>query len=209
MNLHKLKQLLKSRHPSNSLRVAPGNTVEVSRDRLKTRIVVDGRNNRVTMHASVRLRNMGIEIHGSDNVLTIGENCLVLGGKLELFGDGNQIDIGAGSVINEASIIAHWGTRVRIGAGCLFSSAIDVRTTDSHSILDASGARINKDMNVHIGDRVWLGRGVSVTKGAEIGDDVVVATMAVVARSIPPNCVAAGIPAKVIKTGTTWSTERL
>lgn len=209
MNLSSVKGFVKGLHPSNRLRIASGNTIDLTGDRLNTRVLVDGAGNKVAIHASVRLRNLSIEIRGANNLLTIGEGCVVQRGSIELFGDGNEIRIGPDGQIVDASIVAHWGTRIEIGSNCLFSSEVDVRTTDSHSILDESGARINKDMDVKLGDRVWLGRRASVVKGAEIGDDAVIGTMAVVAGVIPSNCVAGGIPAKVIRQGTTWSTERL
>lgn len=38
-----------------------------------------------------------------------------------------------------------------------------------------------------------------VLKGVSIGDNSVVAAMSVVNKSIPANCVAAGVPARVIR----------
>ena len=52
---------------------------------------------------------------------------------------------------------------------------------------------------VVIEDRVWIGEGVCVLAGVTIGKGSIIGANAVVTRSIPPNSVAAGIPAKVIK----------
>jgi maltose O-acetyltransferase len=52
---------------------------------------------------------------------------------------------------------------------------------------------------VTIGNNVWIGSRVMVLKGASIGDNSVIAAMSVVTSAIPANCVAAGIPAKVIR----------
>jgi acetyltransferase-like isoleucine patch superfamily enzyme len=38
-----------------------------------------------------------------------------------------------------------------------------------------------------------------VLKGVTIGDNSVVAAMSVVTKSLPTNCIAAGVPAKVVK----------
>lgn len=52
---------------------------------------------------------------------------------------------------------------------------------------------------VKIGNNVWLGQNVCILSGVEIGDGAVIAANAVVTRDIPAYCVAAGIPAKVVK----------
>lgn len=53
---------------------------------------------------------------------------------------------------------------------------------------------------VIIGENCWIGRDVSIMKGVTIGDNTVVAANSVVTKSIPANCIAAGNPAKVVKT---------
>ena len=57
---------------------------------------------------------------------------------------------------------------------------------------------VNVD-EIVIGNNVWLGRNVTIRKGARIGDNCVIATGAVVTREIPPNHVAGGIPARPLK----------
>lgn len=52
---------------------------------------------------------------------------------------------------------------------------------------------------IQIGDRVWLGAGVLVMPGVEIGADATVGAGSVVTKSIPPNCVAVGNPCRVIR----------
>jgi maltose O-acetyltransferase len=50
-----------------------------------------------------------------------------------------------------------------------------------------------------IGDNVWLGGGVIVLPGVTIGDNTVVGAGAVVTKDLPPNVVAVGSPARVIR----------
>jgi maltose O-acetyltransferase len=50
-----------------------------------------------------------------------------------------------------------------------------------------------------IEDNVWLGGGAILLPGVRIGRNAVVGAGAVVARSVPPNTVVAGNPARVIR----------
>ena len=52
---------------------------------------------------------------------------------------------------------------------------------------------------VRIGNNVWLGEGVCVLRGVEIGDNSIIGAASVVNKSIPANSIAVGIPAKVVK----------
>ncbi|MCB8875266.1 acetyltransferase [Acidisoma silvae] len=53
-------------------------------------------------------------------------------------------------------------------------------------------------------DGVWLGEEVAVMKGAVIGAGSAVGFRSVVTTTIPPNSLAVGIPARVIRDRITW-----
>jgi acetyltransferase-like isoleucine patch superfamily enzyme len=52
---------------------------------------------------------------------------------------------------------------------------------------------------VTIEDHAWIGFGALLMKGVTIGHHAVVAAQAVVAKDVPPHCVAAGNPARIVK----------
>ncbi|BCN31126.1 O-acetyltransferase [Anaeromicropila herbilytica] len=53
---------------------------------------------------------------------------------------------------------------------------------------------------VNIGNDVWIGGNVTILPGVTIGNNVILAAGAVVTKDVPDNCVAGGVPAKVIRT---------
>jgi len=52
---------------------------------------------------------------------------------------------------------------------------------------------------VYIEDNVFIGEGVSIMPNVHIGKNSVIGANSVVTRNLPPNSVAVGVPAKVIK----------
>lgn len=52
---------------------------------------------------------------------------------------------------------------------------------------------------IMIEENVWIGAAATITQGVTIGAGSVVAAGAVVTRDVPPGSVAAGVPARVIK----------
>lgn len=174
----------------------------------KTKMYVGGDNNKIFVDEHSETYDLCIAVMGNNNTLIIKKDAFV-SGRIELIGNGNTVTIGEKTGCGQAVILAHHGTRVTIGDGCLFSNEIQIRTTDSHSILDENGKRINPDRDVFISDRVWLGTGVTVMKGAHIGSDVVVGAKSVVSKSVPNNVVVAGIPARIVKENITWSWDLL
>ena len=65
---------------------------------------------------------------------------------------------------------------------------------------------------VHINDNVWCGDRVIVLPGVTIGEGTIIGAGSIVTRDIPPYCIAAGNPARVIKKWnkgkTVWETVR-
>jgi acetyltransferase-like isoleucine patch superfamily enzyme len=173
------------------------------------RIEIKGTNNQVVIGSGTTIYNLQIVIHGNNNKLSIGKNCII-DGFMEMCGNGNEITIGSKTLISEnVRLVAHGGKHIRIGERCQIADCTDIRTTDSHSILNAEGERINSDESIEIGDRVWLTREVMVLKGAIIGSDSVIGPRSIITKQIPSNVLAIGIPAKVARTNITWLIESI
>jgi acetyltransferase-like isoleucine patch superfamily enzyme len=168
----------------------------------KKTIDIKGKNNEIEIAPGAVIYDLSIVVRGNFNRLYLGKGNYTM--TIELMGDYNSITIGDGSIIYNSFITAQDGKNIVIGEGCLFANPTDIRTTDHHPIFDLHGQRINPSQDVIIEDRVWLARNVNVLKGAHIEADVVIGAGAIVTGRIPANSVAAGVPARVVRSGTTW-----
>lgn len=115
-----------------------------------------------------------------------------------------EIIIGNGCLIRKDSHITATNS-ISIGDGLLTGTNVII-TDNSHGLTDHDSLTLPPRERevvskgpVIIGNNVWLGNNVCVLSGCSIGDGAVVGANSVVTHSIPPYCVAAGIPAKVIK----------
>lgn len=201
--------------------------------KLSTRI--KGSGNTINKNSSVVFINTSIIIEGNNNSIIIEDSCILNNVRFYIRGNGHQIILGKSVkfyrhgefwvednnckiVIGEESTFedVHFGltennSKVEVGSGCMFSTDIDIRTGDSHSILDAkTNVRINYAEDVKIGDRVWVGAHCSILKGSEILNDCIVGTRSVVTQQIKENnIILAGIPAIKVKEGIKWDIRRL
>jgi acetyltransferase-like isoleucine patch superfamily enzyme len=170
----------------------------------RTRIAIAGDGNRIWIAPGARVLDAVIAITGDGNALSIGRDCKIVG-RLELIGNGCAIQIGDGTSMIGAHLGAYeQDTAIRIGTDCMMGAGTDIRTGDSHAVVDLAGKRLNLARDVAIGDHVWLGRGVQVLKGVAIGSHAVVGANALVSRSLPGHCIAVGIPAAVVRQGVSW-----
>ncbi|MEK6979481.1 MAG: acyltransferase [Candidatus Micrarchaeota archaeon] len=173
-----------------------------------------GRNVRLSGWNSFRAYNKG-EIALGDEV--------GLDGNCEIWArDNGKIEIGGGTHLEKMVRLntAYNGT-LKIGKNCYFGQLANINAFDKIDIGDnclISGfvmiidtdhdTNASENMNeerirtkpVKIGNNVWLARGVSVLKGVTIGNGAVIGAHSVVTKDIPPNSIAVGVPAQVIKT---------
>ncbi|MEQ7051030.1 maltose O-acetyltransferase [Paenibacillaceae sp. P-4] len=88
---------------------------------------------------------------------------------------------------------------IHIGDSCFLAPGVHIYTA-THPLDPMeriSGVEFGKP--VTIGDRVWIGGRAIINPGVNIGNNVVVASGAVVTKDVPDNVVVAGNPARIIK----------
>jgi acetyltransferase-like isoleucine patch superfamily enzyme len=167
-------------------------------------IDIEGEDNEVIVRSSARLA-INLTVRGRGQRVEIGEGCL-LHGFVNLLGEGGaRLIVGDRTTMVQGSLQLHEPGEIRIGADCMISSQVYVSLSDIHPIYDRStGARINPAASVSIGDHVWLGLRCMVMKGAKIGDGAIIAAGALASGVVPAHCVAAGLPAKVVRENVDW-----
>lgn len=123
--------------------------------------------------------------------------------KLRTWSDTAKIIIEDNVGLNGTSIVARSKT-ISIGQGTMIAPNVAIVDSDFHAVYPPGNRIMNpgieEDRDVFIGKNVWLGMQSMVLKGARIGDNSVIAAGSVVRGDIPSGVLAAGVPAKVIKT---------
>lgn len=149
--------------------------------------------------------NVCISIIGDNNTIRIDQQ-VRLAGKIYFWESGGVLQIGRNSTFARADFKCHEGKRILIGKDCMFSYDIELRTTDGHAIVDPdNGRRLNPPEDIVIGDHVWVGKGATFLKGAQVPSNSIVGANALVNRpSSQGKSILAGNPAKIIKQGVTW-----
>ena len=167
----------------------------------------------ITLGFGVKLSNVFFYIRGNDHKIFINNHSRVSKGIFWMEDDNGIIQIGENSTVESAEFACtEPNSSIEIGSNCMFSKEIEVRTGDSHSIMDlGNNQRLNYAKNVKIEDNVWLGARVLVLKGSKIESNVVVGTGSIVTNRevLKCNSIYTGNPVKQIKTGIYWIRKRV
>ncbi len=123
--------------------------------------------------------------------VSIGKNAVVMMGAVINIGS----EIGEGTMIDMNAVLgarATIGKNVHVGAGAVVAGVLEPPSATP----------------VIIEDNVLIGANAVILEGVKVGKNSVVAAGAVVTKDVPPDCVVAGSPAKVIKAKDEKTTEK-
>ena len=114
-----------------------------------------------------------------------------------------ELTVGDRVVMNWQTTVAV-GSRVVIGNDVMMGGRNYLAGYPGHPMDAADRAAGLPDTPDQVGDiiiedRAWLGMGVTVTAGVRIGAGTVVAAGSVVTKDLPPNVLAGGMPARVLR----------
>lgn len=122
---------------------------------------------------------------------------------IRTYSSSSRVVIGDDVGFNSIAIFCR-SQKITIGARTMIGGNCQIMDSDGHRLWPPAtrwfypGAE--DDAPVAIGEDVFVGLNVTILKGASIGNGSVIAAGSVVAGAIPENCLAGGVPARVIKT---------
>ena len=151
--------------------------------------VMLGNNCNIKIGKNIKIvNNMFIWATADNSKLYIGDDCLIVDLNISLKDENNL--------------------SIKIGDRCMTSSGVAIRSSDGHTIYDINTHNVlNKPHDIFIDNHVWLGRNVEVLKNTHICEDCIVGMGSIVTKKFEEkNCVLAGRPAKIVRSGVNWST---
>ena len=156
-------------------------------------------NSHVHISRNTEMMKVKISVYGK-SILDIGANSTLTG----------EFDLKDGAEIITKKLWCTWppliaakGGKITMG-NCSLADTV-IYNTDYHPIYDYSGKKINQDKDVVIEDNVWIGRKTTILKGVTVGNGSILGFGCIVNKDVPPRCIVAGQPAKVVKENVVWA----
>jgi len=127
--------------------------------------------------------------------ISIFRNCILATGQ-----DG-RITINDNTSLHHNTILKAFVSSIEIGKGVMIAANCALYSYN-HEMAPGSPIRdqpLCSRGGIKIGDEAWIGTGVIILDGADIGAGAVIGAGSVVTGTIPDNTIAIGNPAKVVK----------
>ena len=133
--------------------------------------------------------------------IALGERVYVDRHSILETGQGGTISIDASTSIGEYCELSAYLRHIQIGQHVMLGSFCRLypHNHGTHPRVLIQQQPLTSRGDIVIEDDVWLGSGVIVVSGVRVGAGAVVGAGSVVTRDVPPNAVAVGNPARVVK----------
>ncbi len=171
-----------------------------------TQIRIKGENNEFILCDGGKIRDSNIYIGGKNNKIHFGKNVDIRRLKIGIYTSNHEIFIGNKTTMGGGEVSMDGSpAKISIGEDCMFSYNIEMRTTDSHAIYKINtNERLNPEEDIIVGNHVWVGANSTILKGSILEDGSILGSGSILKGKLDSNCIAAGIPAKVIKREVEW-----
>jgi acetyltransferase-like isoleucine patch superfamily enzyme len=145
---------------------------------------------------SIKKRGKGARLIAGRGV-RIAPHCVLRVGGSGLLSLGTRTIVGPHTRIMAA-------TQVCIGVRCMISWHCSIFDSIGHRMWLQDQDEAEIEAPITIGDDVWIGPYTIIMKGVEIGSNSIIGAGSVVRRSMPPNSLAYGNPARVVGKVDRW-----
>lgn len=135
---------------------------------------------------------------GHGGTVELGDGVHLYDGTWIQTGAEGSVHIGAGSSLQPRCQLSAYVSRIEIGRGVAIAPQCAFYPYD-HLVGDGELRMLSSKGPIVVGDDAVLGYGVTVLSGVRIGRRAVVGAGSVVTRDVPDDAVAAGNPARVLR----------
>lgn len=148
-------------------------------------------------------KNVVIAKRGKTGRLIAGRGVRIAHGCVIVVGERGLLSLGTRTIIGSNTRIMA-ATQVRIGARCMISWNCSIFDSIGHHMWLEGQDEAEIEAPITIGDDVWIGPYTIIMKGVEIGSNSIIGAGSVVRRSMPPNSLTYGNPARVVGKVDRW-----
>ena len=130
-------------------------------------------------------------------------------GAITLKCEDSRLVIGNGVTWGSVNLMMHESNSILIGHDCMFSSNIFMDISDMHSIYNIeSGERINQSESIVFGEHCWVGYQAILLRGTQVLSGSIIGAGSVVKGIFNErNCIIAGNPGRIVKSGVRWERQ--
>lgn len=179
-------------------------------DTNNTTIRIQGNNNKIIIGNKCTITNSSFFIRGNENKINISSKCSCMMTDFHIEQNCNTLEIGKFTTMhgrngNHILFELDEGKSIIVDEDCMISNGIVFRNSDSHSILNINGNRINSAQDIHIGNHCWIGLKSIILKGTKIPDNTIIGAGSLCNKKFEENnTIIAGVPAKIVKSNVNW-----
>lgn len=190
---------LRMRNEGSSKKIIIKNKVNLEIDKTAT-IIVNGKLVLGCSDYKHEYRYLNLSM-SENSKLIVNDKQQIYSGSYISVSKNATLEFGGNSYINYGCNIDCF-EHISIGRDTIIAKQVYIRDSDNHNI-EYEGYL--KSAPIKIGDHCWIGMRATILKGVTIGDGCIIAAGSLVNKDIPPNCLATGVPAKVVKENVSWT----
>jgi acetyltransferase-like isoleucine patch superfamily enzyme len=182
--------------------ILPGRPKIERLGRVSYRAKIEGHHKNILIRAGACVREGAwLSCQDAGSSIEIGERTLIMPWSKLVAGENGSIKIGRDCTVHSFDVLYGYAGGLQIGNNVRIGVNVSV-ISGNHGFDDPSSSPNEQggtSEGIIIRDNVWIGAGVIILDGVEIGAGAVLGAGAVITKSMPPNSVCLGVPARAVR----------